>query len=248
MTSTKVSIITAIYNAEQYLDQALQSICNQSYKNIEIIVIDGGSTDRSMSIVDKFSHNIDVKVSEKDNGIYDAWNKGVALATGDVIGFCNGDDYLAVDAIEKALSVIDLGVPSLVYGDVQLLDEITGHSYFEAGSFLPAMLYRGFGFRTTTVFFNRMALDVNGAFNESYRIAGDSDWLLRAYGNNVLFLYGANLTYMRLGGVSNLYEAAAFMEYCMALYKHSLFGYKSLFVLLKKYIKKFVRKASETAG
>src|SRR5690242_19312818 len=88
-----VSIITIVYNGETYLEQAINSVLQQSYPHIEYIVIDGGSTDKSVSIIKKYESNIQYWISGRDNGIADAFNKGLAKAKGNVIGFINADDW-----------------------------------------------------------------------------------------------------------------------------------------------------------
>src|SRR5439155_13950516 len=98
-----VSIITIVYNREAYLEQAINSVLQQSYPNIEYIVIDGGSTDNSVSIIKKYASKIQYWVSEPDNGIADAFNKGLMKANGNIIGFINADDWYEPIAVEKAV-------------------------------------------------------------------------------------------------------------------------------------------------
>lgn len=97
----KISIITVCYNSEAHLEEAIQSVVSQPYENKEYIVIDGGSTDGTLAIIEKYRDKIDYFVSEKDKGISDAFNKGIKAATGDVIGICNADDVLAEDVLTK---------------------------------------------------------------------------------------------------------------------------------------------------
>ena len=87
-----ISIITVCFNSEKTITNTIESVINQKYKNIEFIIIDGKSTDETFSIIQKYKANITKIISEKDNGIYDAFNKGLELATGDLIGFVNSDD------------------------------------------------------------------------------------------------------------------------------------------------------------
>ncbi|MGL6616628.1 glycosyltransferase [Aeromonas hydrophila] len=90
----KVSIITVCYNSEKTIEDTIRSVAGQTYKDIEYIIIDGGSTDQTNEIVKKYSDIVSVHISEKDNGLYDAMNKGIKLATGDIIGILNSDDFL----------------------------------------------------------------------------------------------------------------------------------------------------------
>ena len=97
----KISIITVCYNSEKYLEETIQSVLRQNYQNVEYIIIDGGSTDNTVSIIDKYRQYITYFVSEPDNGISDAFNKGIRVATGDVIGIINSDDLLEEGALER---------------------------------------------------------------------------------------------------------------------------------------------------
>jgi len=88
-----ITVVTAVYNGEQFLEETIQSVINQTYDNVEYIIIDGGSTDGTVGIIRKYEHVIDYWVSEKDNGIGDAWNKGITLSFGSLIGLLNSDDF-----------------------------------------------------------------------------------------------------------------------------------------------------------
>ena len=100
MKNPKISIITICYNSEAHLEEAILSVVNQAYKNKEYIIIDGGSTDKTLSIIEKYRNKIDYFVSEPDKGISDAFNKGIKVATGDMIGIINSDDKLEKDALQ----------------------------------------------------------------------------------------------------------------------------------------------------
>ena len=95
-----VSIITVCYNSEKTISKTIESIINQTYKNIEFIIIDGKSDDKTLEIIDNYKNNISKIISEKDNGIYDAFNKGLNICNGDLIGFVNSDDILTPNALE----------------------------------------------------------------------------------------------------------------------------------------------------
>lgn len=95
-----ISIITVVYNGEKYLEQTIQSVINQTYKNIEYIVIDGGSTDGTLDIIKKYEEHISYWVSESDKGLYDAMNKGIGVAKGELIGMINSDDWYELEAVE----------------------------------------------------------------------------------------------------------------------------------------------------
>ena len=95
-----ISIITVVYNGEEYLEQTINSVINQTYKNIEYLIIDGGSTDGTLDIIKKYDNHISYSVSESDKGLYDAMNKGISIANGELIGMINSDDWYELDAVE----------------------------------------------------------------------------------------------------------------------------------------------------
>lgn len=119
-----VSIITVVYNGEQFLEETIQSVTNQTYDNVEYVIIDGGSTDGTINIIKKYTSNIDCWISEKDAGIYDAMNKGINLATGEWINFMNAGDLFYNDSVLKNIfsddSIIDY---SVIYSDTMLFSK-----------------------------------------------------------------------------------------------------------------------------
>ena len=118
-----ISIITVVYNGEKYLEETIQSVINQTYKNIEYIIIDGGSSDGTVDIIKKYETEIDYWVSEKDRGIYDAMNKGAKLATGDFINFMNADDVIySFDAVEFIVDNI-LDMDSTYYSRARIVSD-----------------------------------------------------------------------------------------------------------------------------
>src|SRR6185369_14725253 len=114
-----VSIITVAYNAYPFIEKTIQSVLSQTYSPIEYIIIDGGSTDYTVDIIKGYSNRIAYWSSEKDNGISEAFNKGLSKATGDIIGIINADDWYENDTVERV--VYDFGNADILYGDLQLL-------------------------------------------------------------------------------------------------------------------------------
>ena len=108
MISAKISLITVCYNSARTIRDTLNSVVGQDYQNVEYIVVDGASADDTMSIVEEYSDNINTVVSEPDAGLYDAYNKGLALATGDIIGFINSDDiYESAGVLSSVASIFE---------------------------------------------------------------------------------------------------------------------------------------------
>ncbi len=121
--SIKVSIITVVYNGELLLEGTIKSIIDQSYDNIEFIVIDGASTDGTLSIIKKYESHIDFWMSEKDNGLYDAMNKGIQKSTGDYIWFMNSGDHIhRPDTVEKMIAQNE-AYADILYGEVMMVDD-----------------------------------------------------------------------------------------------------------------------------
>ena len=117
-----VSIITVVFNGKKYLEETIQSVINQTYDNVEYIIIDGGSTDGTLDIIHKYEHAIDYWVSERDGGIYDAMNKGIDVVSGEWINFMNaGDGFYADDTLEKIFTINDYKNIDVIYGNHNII-------------------------------------------------------------------------------------------------------------------------------
>ena len=120
----KISIITVSYNAVKTIEETINSVLNQSYSNIEYIIIDGGSRDGTVDIIKKYQDKINVWISEPDKGIYDAMNKGIKLAKGDWIGIINSDDCYCIDAFDTILNTISKNPNAeLIFGNLNIIDK-----------------------------------------------------------------------------------------------------------------------------
>jgi len=135
-----VSIITVVRNGEKYLEQTIKSVLNQSYKNIEYLIIDGDSKDKSLKIIKKYNNKIDYWISQKDNGLWDAMNKGIKLASGSIIGIINSDDIYNKNAVKTAVNYLKNNF-DFVFGSVQKYKLLTG--------FKPWKVKFSFGFYTS---------------------------------------------------------------------------------------------------
>ena len=116
-TAPVISIVTIVFNGERHLEQTIQSVLDQNYPNLQYIIIDGGSTDHSLEIIKKYEKDLYFWTSEKDKGISDAFNKGIAHATGDIIGIINADDWYEPRTFERVAS--QMGDADICFGDVQ---------------------------------------------------------------------------------------------------------------------------------
>ncbi len=205
----KITVITAVYNNKGTILEALDSVHSQTHKKVEHIVIDGGSTDGTVEVVRAYGDKIDIFVSEPDEGIYDALNKGIALATGDIIGFLNSDDVYAHDRVLERISKAfrHENVDS-VYGDLNyvLRDDITKViRHWKSHEFSAKKLRRGWMPPHPTFYVKREVYEQYGGFDTSFKIAADYDSILRFLGlHQISTGYVADvLVKMRLGGVSN---------------------------------------------
>ncbi|MBO5057628.1 MAG: glycosyltransferase [Lachnospiraceae bacterium] len=197
----KVSIITVSYNAAATIEQTICSVVNQTYDNIEYIMIDGKSTDSTCDIIEKYKESIDYYVSEPDNGIYDAMNKGIYHATGDIIGIINSDDWYEEDAVEKAVNCFRNSDAELVYGKIWNICE-NGTRRCSIKKPLNQLWY-SMMIPHPSVFVRKNVYEKYGIFNTEYNIAADHDLILRFLCRGVKFAYiDEIIANFRYGGVS----------------------------------------------
>ena len=204
-----ISVIIATYNGRKTLQQCLDSVTKQTYKNIELIVIDGGSSDGTMDLLLENSQLITYWVSEPDRGIYNAWNKALIQSKGDWIFFIGGDDFLWCERVLEHMAARLVLVPaaiSVVYGKIMLIDKITGVEIYLVGDPWQKVKER---FKQVmciphpAVMHRRSLFKKHGNFDESFYIAGDYEFLLRELKtNDAFFIKDIVLTAMRQGGVS----------------------------------------------
>lgn len=203
MKETKVSIITVCLNSVKTLEHTIQSVINQTYKNIEYIIVDGVSTDGTLDIISKYADYITKWVSEKDQGLYDAMNKGIDMATGDIIGIINSDDWYELNAVETVVNAFDdeteviYGTTEFVYGDKYICTVENGA--------LEDLTYR-MVIPHTAVFVKRDVYQSVGKFDLQYQLAADYDFILRMYLNGIMMKpIRDTLAYFRVGGATTKY-------------------------------------------
>ena len=207
----KVSIITATYNSAKSITSSLNSIFNQDYKDIECIIIDGDSKDETISIIKTYQRkNLNITlVSEADNGIYDALNKGIKLATGDLIGFVHSDDKLASPHIISELVIAIKKTQAFgIYGDLQYVSKLDTSKLirnWKSCVFSKSLLKKGWMPPHPTLFLKKEVYQKHGNFNQNYKISADYDFMLRVLKDNTLrFVYLPKVIIkMRVGGASN---------------------------------------------
>lgn len=199
----KISIITITYNSEKTLEQTIKSVVDQGYANLEYIIIDGGSKDGTLDIVNKYRDKIAVVVSEKDNGISDAFNKGIKRATGDVIGIINSDDLLAEGAL-KALSEAFEDNIDVYRGNLLIWDDTNGTQYVNIPTMHFDIKRNLLSVCHPSTFISRKAYDKWGVYNVDMRYMMDADILFRFYRKGATFKHiDRSLAIFRLGGVTS---------------------------------------------
>ncbi len=206
---TRISVVTAVYNNRETIAAALDSALGQAGAELELIVIDGGSTDGTLDILKSYANRLDVLVSEPDCGIYDALNKGIRLASGDVIGFLHSDDLFAdVKALSRVAAAFADARVGAVYGDLLYVrkdDPDAVVRSWRAGEFSRRRLAWGWMPPHPTLYVRRSVYERTGGFDTSYRIAADYDYILRLLGREdvgVRYIPDV-LVKMRTGGASN---------------------------------------------
>lgn len=208
----KVSVITVCLNSEKYIEQTINSVLNQTYKDIEYIIIDGGSTDNTLTIIknyeDKFKGKLKL-ISEKDNGIYDAMNKGISMASGEIIGIINSDDWYETYTVEKVVETYRNNKESVIYGAMAVIKE---NNIFDIAITDYKELNYGM-ISHPTVFVPKVLYKKLGVFDLKYKIAADYELMLRFFNNNINFMFIPKiLANFRIGGVSTVLIKKCLME------------------------------------
>lgn len=212
----KISIITATCNSLQNLPAVLESISSQTYAQIEWIVIDGNSSDGSKEFFDFHSSRISKLTCEPDQGIYDALNKGLNQATGDIIGFLHSDDFFENEqVIEQIMSTFQALQCDGVFGDLRYVSKENTRKvirYWKSRDFDPSLIKDGWMPAHPTLFLKKEVYQKHGQFDLDFKIASDYDFMLRILKDqNLAFAYLPQvITNMRVGGASNTLGNIAF--------------------------------------
>lgn len=181
-----ISIVTVVFNGEEHIEETIQSVVEQTYDNVEYVIIDGGSTDGTLGIIKQHENKIDYWVSENDQGIYDAMNKGISLCIGDVIGIINADDFYEIDALSESVKLL-LGGFSYSYGDINFIKKY-GKVYKKKPVDLQSLdkkIYQEMVIPHISMLIKRCVYKKIGVFDTEYKIAGDHDFLVRMHVNGI---------------------------------------------------------------
>lgn len=244
----KISIITVTYNSARTLRHTIESVIMQSYSDFEYIIIDGASTDGTLDIIKEYVPKFNGKlkyISEKDNGLYDAMNKGLRLCTGDIVGILNSDDFYTTTTILQRINE-EMQDPAIdaIYGDVHYVEDCNLHKivrYYSSKFFTPGMMRLGFIPAHPSFYCRRECYERTGYFNTSYKVAADFEILLRLiYINRIKTKYIAtDFVTMRTGGASSsgIESYKSIMrDHRKALKAHNV--YSNILILALRYIYK----------
>lgn len=208
----RISVITVALNAVDKIEETICNVMQQRYKAVEYIVIDGGSTDGTVGILEMYkqSGNIDCFICEKDDGIYDAMNKGIAAATGDLIGFLNAGDLYEQGVLDDINEKYD-GKSDVIYGKTIHQMPDGSNRYSDCKELMD--IENGMVFCHNSAFVSRKAIDKYGNFNTDYKIAGDYEWFLRCYFGGGSFQYvDKYVASFDWGGISTVMAGKSLME------------------------------------
>ncbi len=227
-----ISVITVVFNGEKHLEETIKSVIYQTYENIEYIIIDGGSTDRSIEIIRQYEDKIDYWVTQKDFGIYDAMNKGISLARGELTNLLNSDDYYADDhVITKTIEHFKPG-NSILIADTLIINNNKSSVFIFNGNINK--LYYQIPFMHPSCFIPLEIYRKKGLYSLSYKVASDVDLLMRLIYNGVTmqklpFIAVA----MRQEGASNSNFVAGRVEYANIFFNYSHNKSLTLYGLIK---------------
>ena len=238
-----ISIITVVLNGEQHLDRTIQSVINQTYDNLEYIIIDGGSTDRTVDVINKHKDKIDYWVCEKDNGLYDAMNKGIDIATGEWINFMNaGDELYNYSVLMNLFNNQNHQEVEIIYGNHEIIYPAGQHHFVKAG--IIKNFWKGELFSHQASFVKKNYLEKN-KFDHRKKIAADFELYYKALQNYTKFkLIDLTVAKFEAGGVSDVKRINSILERWKIIEKtlknNMFYGMLIIKEILKMIVKRFV--------
>lgn len=237
-----ISIITVVYNGEKYLEETIQSVINQTYDNVEYIIIDGGSTDGTLDIIKKYEDKIDCFVSERDEGIYDAMNKGIALSNGQWINFMNVGDTFYDNSILENIFENTFEKIDIIYGDHKV---VYPHTTKIAKAGDVKNIWKGSQFCHQSAFISSQ-LHKKRKYNVYNKIGADFEFFYKAYQDKMAFQYvQIIIANYSAGGISDLQRIDSLVG-CWNIVEKSLkvnlhYLRKIIMEMIKKYIKMILK-------
>jgi len=203
----KISIITPVLNSEKTIEQTVESVLKQTYPWVEYIIVDGGSSDKTLELLEKYRNKISKIISEKDSGIYDAMNKGIKIATGEIVAVLNSDDFYSHSKVlEKIAECFKKNTIDACYGNLVYVDRINMTKkvrYWKAGDFDKRRIKYGWIPPHPSFFVKKEWFEKFGYFRLDFFIAADYELLFRFILNSIkLFYLDEDIVHMREGGYS----------------------------------------------
>ena len=245
MNPIRVTIITPVYNCVDYIEQCIRSVIYQSYKNIEYIIIDGGSNDGTIEIIERYSHLISYWISESDSGIYNAINKGIKVSTGNLVGILNADDILYINAVTEVVTKINKN-HNIKYsiGPVDLIDKY-GNIYGTSFPFESKIRYiRRFlemPFPHQSLFVGSDIYKIIGGYDENFRLSSDYDFALKLMESNFCCVsLSRPIAQFRSGGLSG--GTKTWLENHKVRVNHGLNFITSYLIILRSILKVLIFK------
>lgn len=242
-----ISIVTIIFNGEKTLEQTIQSVLNQTYNNIEYIIVDGGSTDGTIDILRKYDNKIAYWMSEPDKGIGDAFNKGITTSTGEIIGLINADDWYSAKGVETVMNEYLKKGQHIYHAKLQYWNSDMKPYYVFSGDD-EKILKRG-TINHPTVFVPKKIYEEIGLFNINFKNAVDYEWLIRAKLKGIKFHYiDQVIANMRLEGNSDIKWFNNYIEIFRARKIHGMNAITNLYLFFESTIITVIRKFIESLG
>lgn len=249
----QISVVTVVRNGVEFIEQTICSVLEQTYSNLEYIVIDCLSSDGTVDVIRSYESKIAYWISEKDNGIADAFNKGLAVSTGQYVLLLNADDKLANSNVVKDVvkKIHDFDFPILLYGDCNVLDRRSGEVLYRASIDAPhKKLLRGTMIPQPSLFTHRSYFEKYGVFDPDFRIAMDYEWLLRGGITERIVHVPLLVTNVRDGGISTLDKKRVVDEIISALKKNRYISSKWAELELRGYflVRSFTKYILDSIG
>lgn len=234
-----ISIITVVYNGEKDIEQTIYNVINQTYDNIEYIIIDGGSSDGTLDIIKKYEDKIDYWISEKDNGIYDAMNKGISLVKGNWINFMNaGDTFYNFSLLESIFQNNNFENFDVIYGDHKV---IYPHKTRIAMAGSIKKIWMGSQFCHQSTFISS-SFHKKNKYNLCNKIGADFEFFYKAYQNKAIFQYiGIVVTNYAAGGISDMNRIDSIVSRWNIVEKNNRVNFYYIWIIIKEIVKSYIK-------
>ncbi len=239
-----ISVVTVVFNGEAYLEETILSVINQTYDNVEYIIIDGGSTDSTLDIIKKYEGQVDYWASEQDSGIYDAMNKAITLATGEWINFMNaGDIFYTLNILNTIFTSTNLHNADILFGhrEVRYSDK---KRIIKAGK--VSSLWKGSQFSHQSAFVSS-SFHKEHPFDTNIKITADFSFFYNAYIQKVKYLYlNTIVSSIAAGGLSDTKRIDGILEMWLVIDKNSKVNFYYIFRIIKEMLKEKIKKCFHT--